>query len=108
MIFTILINSLAVFFGAYILNGVEVKNYLTAIGVAVLLSLVNAFIKPLILLLTLPLTIITLGLFILVINAWMLMLVDKLVDGFKIQSFAWALIFSIVLMILNGFLLALL
>lgn len=107
MIFTILINSLAVFFGAYILNGVEVKNYLTAIGVAIILSLVNAFIKPLILFLTLPLTIVTLGLFILVINAWMLMIVDKLIDGFKIQSFAWAVIFSIVLMMLNGLLFAL-
>ena len=108
MIFTILINSLAVFFGAYILNGVKVKNFLTAIGVAILLSVVNVFIKPLILLLTLPLTIITLGLFVFVINAWMLMLVDKLVDGFKIQSFAWAVIFSIVLMILNGLLFAVL
>jgi putative membrane protein len=108
MIFTILINSLAVFFGAYILNGVKVKNFLTAIGVAILLSMVNVFIKPLILLLTLPLTIITLGLFVFVINAWMLMLVDKLVDGFKIQSFAWAVIFSIVLMILNGLLFAVL
>jgi len=104
MIITIFVNSIAVFFGAFILNGVEVKNYITAIGVAILLALVNSFIKPLIVVLTLPLTLLTLGLFILVINAWMLMLVDKIIDGFKIQSFAWALIFSIILMILNGML----
>ncbi|MGF1669223.1 MAG: phage holin family protein [Balneolaceae bacterium] len=104
MLTTILINSIAVFFGAYILNGVQIKNYLTAIGVAILLALVNTFIKPVIVFLTIPLTIFTLGLFILVINAWMLMLVDKLIEGFKIDSFAWALIFSILLMILNGLL----
>jgi len=102
MITTIIINAVAVFAGAYILKGVHVKGFLTALGIAILLSLVNAFIKPLIVFLTLPLTIVTLGLFILVINAWMLMLVDKLIDGFRIDSFPWALIFGIVIAIFNG------
>ena len=102
MLTTILINAVAVFAGAYILKGVHVKGFFTALGIAILLSLVNAFIKPVIVFLTLPLTILTLGLFILVINAWMLMFVDKLIDGFKIESFPWALIFAIVIAILNG------
>lgn len=104
MIYTILINSIAVFFTAYLLRGVHLKNFGTAVGVAILLGLVNFFIRPVILFLTLPLTILTLGLFILVINAFMLVIVDKLIDGFRIESFAWAVIMSIVLSIFNGIL----
>lgn len=80
------------------------KNYLTALGVAILLGLVNIFIKPLIIFLTLPLTILTLGLFIWVINAWMLMLIDKLVEGFTIRNFWWALLFGLFISVLNGIL----
>lgn len=105
MLYSILINGIAVFLGAYLLRGVEVKNFWTALGVAVILALVNTFIKPVIVVLTIPLTIITLGLFILVINAWMLMLTSKFIDGFKIQGFAWALIFGIFLSVLNAILL---
>lgn len=104
MLYTLLINSLAVFFTAYLLQGVHVKNFLTAVGVAIVLAIVNTLVKPLIILLTLPLTILTLGLFIIVINALMLMLVDALIDGMKIKSFGWAVIFSIVLSIVNGLL----
>ena len=102
MLKTLLINSLVIFFGAYLLDGVKLKNYLTALGVAILLGLVNIFIKPLIIVLTLPLTILTLGLFIWVINAWLLMLIDKLVEGFTIRSFWWALLFSLFISVLNG------
>ena len=104
MIYTIFINSVAVFLGSYLLSGVTVKNYWTALGVAILLALVNTFLKPLLVFLTIPLTIITLGFFILIINAWMLMIVDKFIDGFKVDSFWWAFIFSIVLTVLNGIL----
>ncbi|MEX0771212.1 MAG: phage holin family protein [Balneolaceae bacterium] len=104
MLYTIFINSIAVFLGAYLLRGVEVKNYWTALGVAVILALVNTFIKPLIVFLTIPLTLLTLGLFILVINAWMLMLTDKFIEGFKVKGFFWAFIFSIVLSFLNAIL----
>ncbi|MDZ7757949.1 phage holin family protein [Rhodohalobacter sp.] len=104
MLKILLINSLVIFFGAYILDGVSVKNYLTALGVAILLGLVNIFIKPLIIFLTLPLTILTLGLFIWVINAWMLMLIDKLVEGFNIRNFWWALFFGLFISVLNGIL----
>jgi len=104
MLKILLINSLVIFFGAYLLEGVSMKNYLTALGVAILLGLVNIFIKPLIIFLTLPLTILTLGLFIWVINAWMLMLIDKLVEGFTIRNFWWALLFGLFISVLNGIL----
>ncbi len=105
MLFTLLINSLTVFFGAYLLKGIEVKSYLTAIGVAIVLAIVNVLIKPVIVILTIPLTIITLGLFILVINAWMLMLTGKIVEGFKVHSFFSALILGLILSVVNAILL---
>lgn len=105
MIYTILINAVAVYLTALLLEGVQIKGFLTALWVAVLLALVNTFLKPFIVLLTLPLTVLTLGLFILVINALLLMLVDALVEGMKIRSFAWAVIFSVLISIVNALLL---
>lgn len=102
MIKTLLINSIVIFFGSYLLRGVTLKNYWTAIGVAIVLAILNLLIRPLIILLTLPLTILTLGLFTLVINAWILLITDKLVDGFSIQGFWWAVLFSIFISVLNS------
>ncbi|MEX0662176.1 MAG: phage holin family protein [Balneolaceae bacterium] len=107
MLKILLINSLVIFFVAQILRGVEIKSYFTAIGVAILLGLINMIIKPVIVFLTLPVTILTLGLFILVINAWILMIIDKFVDGLSIKSFWWAVIYGILISILNGILLKL-
>jgi putative membrane protein len=103
MLKILIINSIVVFIGAYILDGVKIKNFWTAIGVAIVLGVINMFIKPLILLLTLPLTILTLGLFVLVINAWILMFIDKMIDGLTIKSFWWAVIYSIIISVLNSF-----
>ena len=105
MIKTLLINSFVIFAGAKLLTGVTIKNYFTALGVAVVLALLNVLIRPLILLLTLPLNILTLGLFTLVINAWMIMLADSLVEGLKIKSFGWALLYSLIIALLNSLLL---
>ncbi len=105
MLKILLINSLVIFFGAHFLEGVKIKNYFTALGVALLLGLINVFIKPVIVFLTLPLTVLTLGLFILVINAWILMIIDKLLDGFSIKGFWWAVIYSIFISVLNAILL---
>lgn len=105
MLKILIINSIVVFIGAYLLEGVKIKNFWTAVGVAIILGLINMFIKPLILLLTLPLTILTLGLFVLVINAWILMVIDKLIDGLTIKGFWWAVIYSIIISVLNSFLL---
>lgn len=104
MIYTILINSIAVYVTAKVLEGVDVKDFVTAIVAAIVLALVNTFIKPVLVFLTLPVTIITLGLFVLVINALMIMLVDSLLEDFKVRSFGWALLFGIVLSVVNALL----
>lgn len=100
-IWTLLLNGAGIFFVGYILSGVKIKSFFTALGVAVLLAVINTFVKPILLFLTLPITIITFGLFILVINALMLMLVDALVEGLEIKNFGWAFLYSFLLSMLN-------
>ncbi len=96
-----LISGIGVFLSAYFLSGVHIDSFFTALIVALVLGIVNAVIKPILLFLTLPITIITLGLFTLVINALMILLADSVVDGFKVDSFLWALVFSLVLSVIN-------
>src|SRR3989338_5945696 len=99
-----LVNGLAVWITSYVLPGVNVDGFLTAIIVAVILGIVNAVLKPLLILLTIPITVLSLGLFIFVINALLILLVAKIVPGFTVESFWWALGFSLVLSIVNSFL----
>jgi len=103
-LFKLLVNAVAVFVTAYLLKGVSVKNFFTAIITALLIGVVNAVLKPIFIFLTIPVTIITLGLFLLVIDALMILLVDKALSGFKVKNFWWALIFSVVLSIVNSLL----
>jgi putative membrane protein len=104
IILRLLINALAVFILAYVLTGVNVDGYLSAIIVAVVLSILNLFVKPILVIFTLPATILTLGLFLLVINAVIILLADKLIDGFSVTNFWWALLFSVLLSILQSIL----
>lgn len=97
-----LLNGLAVLLTAYLLPGVHVEHYGQALLVALVLSLVNIFIKPILILFTIPLTIATLGLFLLVINALMILLVDSFLVGFRVDGFWWALAFSLILSIFNS------
>ena len=94
---TILVNSIAIFLAAYLLDGVRVKDFFHAIFAAILLGILNFLIKPLLLLLTLPLNILTLGLFTLVINAVLLMAVSKMTSGLEIRSFGSAVIFGVLI-----------
>ncbi len=94
----------AIMISAYIIPGVRVDGFLVAVVVAVILSIVNFLIKPIVTLLTLPINILTLGLFNLVINALMIMLVSSVVPGFFVASFGWAVLFGIVLSLVNGLL----
>ena len=103
-IIRLILSAIAVFVTAKLLSGVKVSSFGQSILVAILLGIVNAVVKPVLVFLTIPITIITLGLFLLVINALMIMLVDKLLKGFAVKSFWWAFFFSIILSILNGFL----
>lgn len=82
---------------SYFMKGVVVEQFTTAIIVAIVLGLLNLFVKPVLVLLTLPVTFFTLGLFLLVINAIIILLCDHFVDGFDVSSFWTALFFSIIL-----------
>lgn len=104
LLFNLLVGTLAVLIASYLLPGVHVDGFFTAVVVAIVLGIVNVLIKPILVLLTLPITILSLGLFIFVINALMILLVAKLVPGFTVDSFWWALLFSLVLSLVNSFL----
>ncbi len=90
------------FLTAYLLPNVDVDGYGTALIVALVLSIANIIVKPILILFTIPITILTLGLFLLVINALIILLVDYLVDGFDVDGFWWALLFSLILSIFNS------
>lgn len=100
----ILISTIAVFIGAYILPGVEVDTYTTALVVAVVLGVLNIFVKPVLVLLTLPITIVTLGIFYLVINASLVYFAALIVPGFSVEPLWMTLVFGIVVSLINSFL----
>ncbi len=104
LIIKLLLNAVAVFILAHLLSGVNVDGYVGALIVAVVLSVLNLLVKPILVIFTLPATILTLGLFLLVINAVIILLADKLIDGFSVANFWWALIFSVLLSILQSIL----
>lgn len=97
----LLVNAAGVFVFGALLRGVQVKNFGTAIIVAVVLALLNTFIKPIITFFTFPFIILTLGLFVLVINTIIVMIADWFIKGLKIKNFGWALLFSIAMSLLN-------
>jgi putative membrane protein len=104
ILINLLVSAIAVVVCAYVIPGVAVDSIWTALIVAVVLGVLNAFIKPILSILTLPITILTLGLFSLVINALIIMLVDWLVPGFTVDGFIPALIFSIGLSLISSLL----
>ena len=97
LLLRILITAVLVMVISYFMIGVVVEQFTTAIIVAIVLGLLNLFVKPVLVLLTLPVTFFTLGLFLLVINAIIILLCDHFVDGFDVSSFWTALFFSIIL-----------
>lgn len=113
----LLISAIAVMITAYFLDGVtmgnnqfittsspQVNKLITALLVAIVLAFLNSIVKPVLTLLSLPITFFTLGLFLLVINAIIILFADKLVDGFKVDGFWTALWFSLVLSLVSSFL----
>lgn len=95
----IIISAFAVVITAYVLPGVQVDTFLTALMVAALISVLNIFLRPVLIILTIPITFLTLGLFLLFINAFIIMVVSRLADGFSVNNIWWALLFSICLSI---------
>lgn len=105
-ILKILLSALAVLIIGYFLPGVSIESnsVVTALWVSLILGLLFTFLKPILVVLTLPVTIITLGLFLLVINALLILLASRLVEGFHVDGFWWALLFSILLSIVESIL----
>src|SRR5215217_6727124 len=79
----------------HVLPGVHVINFWTAVVIALVLALLNAVLKPILIVLTFPITIVTFGLFLFVINALIIIICDKFIGGFVVDNFWWALLFSI-------------
>ncbi len=104
LIIKLLLNAIAVFVLAEVLNGVYVDNYVTSLIVAAVLSVLNILVKPILIILTLPVTIMTLGLFLFVINAIIILLADRLIDGFAVDGIWTAILFSVLLCILQSLL----
>ena len=97
-----LLSAIAVMITAYLLPGVSVESFWAALIVAVILALFNAILKPILVILTIPITILSLGLFLLVINAIIILLTDAVIAGFAVSNFWWALAFSIIMAILGS------
>jgi len=97
------ISALIILVVAYLLPGVAISGFFVALVVALVLGLINALVRPLFIVMTLPITVFTFGLFIFVINALLIMLTAYIVPGFKVSGFLWALIFSLILSLVNSF-----
>ena len=102
LLLRLLITAILVLLIAHFMPGVHVAGFVTSLIVAVVLSLLNLFIKPIIVIFTLPVTIVTFGLFLLVINALMILLCTKIVGGFSVDSFWIAVLFSILLSVFQS------
>jgi len=96
-----LIMTVSVMVTAYVIPGVTVRNFMSALWVALLLGIVNMLLRPFLILITLPINILTLGLFTFVINGLIILLVSSVVKGFQVSGFWIAVLFSIVLSIVN-------
>ena len=97
----LLLTALAILVTAYLLPGVHVTNFFWALLVAAVLALFNVTIKPLMVIITIPVTVFTLGLFLLVINAVVILIASAIIPGFMVEGFWWALAFSLVLYLIN-------
>jgi putative membrane protein len=99
----ILITTVNAFILQYIVPGIRFRSIFTALIVSIILAFLDAIIKPLLIILTLPVTIITLGLFLFAINAFIVLIAEYVVPGFTVQSFWHAFLFSLLLSFFNSF-----
>jgi putative membrane protein len=100
----ILVTALAVLITSHLLPGVSLDTFWTSLLVALVLAFMNSVVKPILTILTIPITLFTMGFFLLVINAGIILLTDKLVDGFQVNGFWWALLFSFILTVTSSIL----
>ncbi len=98
----LLVSALAALVASWVLPGVSIDSGTTAFLVALVLALLNSFVKPILVLLTIPITVVTLGLFLLVINTVIVIWTEKLVPGFSVNSWFTALLFSLLLSVVTA------
>ncbi|WP_139855524.1 phage holin family protein [Aequorivita sinensis] len=108
LIVKLLLTALAVVVLAKILPGVAVEGYDSAVIVAIVIALLRLIVKPILVVLTLPITIVTFGLFLLIINAIIILLAGYFVDSFDVTTIWWALLFSLLLSVFQSILFSLL
>jgi putative membrane protein len=99
-----IVASISVVLTVYLLPGVELDHWSTAVFLAAILGLLNIFLKPILVIFTLPITVFTLGIFLIIINGLIVIIADRIIPGFKVDSFGWAIAFSLVLSILESML----
>jgi putative membrane protein len=98
----IFVGGISVFLADWLLSGVEVDSWWTSFVLAAVIILINLTLKPLMVILTFPITLVSFGIFLLVINALVILMAAELVSGFTVNGFWWALAFSIVLSLVNA------
>lgn len=99
----VLLSSFSIMVASWLLSGVMIRDYFTAVFVSFVLALLNMIVKPILVIFTIPITIFTFGLFLLVINALIALIADSIVPGFALASFWTAIWFSLIVSILNYF-----
>jgi putative membrane protein len=100
----ILLTAVVAFALSAVLPGIHFQSFWTAVVLALVLALLNFILKPILIILTLPITILTFGLFLFVINAIIVLVAGKFVNGFSVDGFGWALLFSLLLSLLTSIL----
>src|ERR1700733_1791983 len=100
----IIVTAVVAFALSYILRGIHIDSFMTALVLALVLAILNALLKPILIILTLPITIFSFGLFLFVINAAIVLLAGNFINGFRVDGFGWALLFSFLLSILTSIL----
>ena len=103
-IIRLLVTALAIFITARLLDGVKIKSFGTSILAAIVLLILNMTITPILQFISIPITILTLGIFAFIVNAFVVYISSKLISGFEIRSFGWAIIFALVLAAVKAFL----
>ncbi|MCT4622621.1 MAG: phage holin family protein [Schleiferiaceae bacterium] len=102
LIMRLVVNTLSVFATAWLLKGIHVEDFKAALIVAIVLAILNVTLKPFLIIITLPLTIFTLGFFLLVINAIVVLLAQNWIDGFYVDGWLWAILFSLIMSFINS------
>lgn len=101
LLFKIIITAVAAFLAARLIPGITIDSATTAVLVALVLALLNTFLRPILVALTIPITILTLGLFLLIINILIVLLAARIVPGFSVDGWVAALLFSLVVSLIT-------